>query len=124
MNWSTALGKAGEERAAQEYLQRGYTIVGRNVRTRSGEVDIIALAPDGTMVFIEVKTRSSQRFGGAEAVTAAKLIRLRKAAAEYLSAQHCPYQVRFDVVELIGAPGAGEGGIAAQGEMLVYQGVE
>ena len=61
-------------------MRRGLAIVGRNFRTRAGEIDLIAR--DGaTLVFVEVRMRRSQRFGGAlESITAAKRARLVMAA--------------------------------------------
>jgi putative endonuclease len=65
-------------------MRQGLTIVGRNFRTRFGEIDLIAR--DGsTLVFVEVRLRTSSRFGGAaESITTAKRARLVAAAREYL----------------------------------------
>jgi len=52
-------GMAGEELAAKYLLERGYTIQTRNFRTRYGEIDIVAVAPDGTIVFVEVKSATT-----------------------------------------------------------------
>jgi putative endonuclease len=61
------LGKWGEDLAASYLCDRGYTILDRNLRTPYGEIDLIMRAPDSeeepTIVFIEVKTRSSASFG-------------------------------------------------------------
>lgn len=82
------MGAAGEERAAQWYLRRQYEILARNWRSRRGELDLILEAPDGTIVFSEVKTRSTDRFGSpVEAVTADKQRRIRRLAAEYLRSE-------------------------------------
>ncbi len=100
-----ALGKSGEDLACCELERRGYAIVARRFRVRSGELDIIAR--DGAvLVFVEVKTRSGRRFGeAAEAVTFAKQRRLALLANEYLLRHRmsdCP--CRFDVVSIhIGA---------------------
>jgi putative endonuclease len=59
------LGQEGEERAAQFLVQKGYRILERNYRTRSGEIDLIALHKD-EVVFVEVKTRTSDAFGAPE----------------------------------------------------------
>ena len=66
-------------------MRRGLAIVGRNFRTRAGEIDLIAR--DGaTLVFVEVRMRRSQRFGGAlESITAAKRARIVAAANGYLA---------------------------------------
>ena len=103
-----SLGKSGEDLACRELERRGYAIVARRFRVRSGELDIIAR--DGAvMVFVEVKTRAGRRFGeAAEAVTAAKQRRIALLANEYLLRHRmsdCP--CRFDVVSVhvdAGAP--------------------
>jgi len=52
-------GKIGENMAVEYLLTQGYTIEARNYRTRQGELDIVAVAPDGTLVFVEVKAAGS-----------------------------------------------------------------
>jgi putative endonuclease len=94
-----ALGITGEDLACAELRRRGYAIVERRYRTRCGEIDIIAR--DGhTIVFVEVKARLTDDFGGAAAaVTAWKQRRVAQMAVDYLSRRHlheCP--CRFDVV--------------------------
>jgi putative endonuclease len=96
-----ALGKSGEDLACRELERRGYAIVARRFRVRSGELDIVAR--DGAvLVFVEVKTRSGRRFGAAaEAVTFAKQRRIARLAGEYLLRHRmaaCP--CRFDVVSV------------------------
>jgi putative endonuclease len=95
------LGKAGEDRAAQFLSRRGYRILERNYRTRNGEIDLIALH-EGTVVFVEVKTRTSDAYGAPElAVTPRKQQRMIKAALGYIKYQKL-HQVpcRFDVVAI------------------------
>ena len=96
------LGRRGEELAAGFLITTGYQILGRNWRCDQGEIDIIAV--DGTeTVFIEVKTRSSVRFGHPfEAITAQKLARLRRLAAAWC-AQHPgeTKQIRIDAISVI-----------------------
>lgn len=97
------LGAAGEDLAARWYVDAGYKIVARNWRCRDGELDLV-LRGRGTIVFCEVKTRSSDRFGvPAEAVTATKQRRIRALAAQFLR-EH-PQRaraVRFDVASVLG----------------------
>jgi len=95
------LGKRGEDLACGELERRGYVIVARRFRVRSGELDIIA-RDGGTLVFIEVKARAGRRFGdAAEAVTALKQLRLARLADEYLVRHHLPEcACRFDVVSV------------------------
>lgn len=95
------LGKEGEDRAAQFLVKRGHRILERNYRTRSGEIDLITLH-EGTVVFVEVKTRTSDAYGAPElAVNAQKQGRMIKAALGYIKYKKL-YQVpcRFDVVSI------------------------
>ena len=96
------VGDAAED-AACEYLQdQGMRLVTRNYRTPGrggGEIDIIARAPDGTLVFIEVRKRASARHGGAAAsVGFAKQRRIVFAARHYLLQLQTTPPCRFDVV--------------------------
>jgi putative endonuclease len=101
-----ALGKLGENAAAEELLRRGYRLRTRNYHCRGGEADLVA--EDGeVLVFVEVKTRSTLRYGlPQEAVTPVKRRRLVLAAEAYLHA-HAEEPgledrpVRFDVVEVV-----------------------
>jgi len=98
---SKVLGRKGEERAARFLVGRGYKILDRNYRTPSGELDLIALH-DGVVVFVEVKTRTSDAFGAPElAVTPQKQRRMIKAALGYITHRKL-HQVpcRFDVVAI------------------------
>lgn len=97
----TALGKRGEELACRELCRRGYTILDRRHRTRAGELDIIA-SQNGTIVFVEVKTRVSNDFGApADAVTRWKQRRICAMAADYLARKHlAEIPCRFDVVAI------------------------
>jgi putative endonuclease len=99
------LGKAGEDLACRELRRRGYTVIARRYRTRAGEIDIVAR--DGeTVVFVEVKARTTGRFGAPqEAVTWRKRARLRHLAADYLSRHNlADSPCRFEVVAVtIGA---------------------
>ena len=96
------LGDTGED-AALEYLQdRGLRLVQRNYRTPGrggGEIDLILRAPDGTLVFVEVRKRSSASHGGAAAsVGYSKQRRIIFAARHYLMQLAVLPPCRFDVV--------------------------
>ncbi len=96
------LGERGEALAADWYERAGYEILGRNWRCRAGELDLI-LGRGRAIVFCEVKTRSSTRFGAPiEAVTRAKSQRIRRLAAQWLaeSALH-GRELRFDVASVM-----------------------
>jgi putative endonuclease len=93
------LGAEGE-RAAEKFLRRQrYTIVQRNYRCPSGEVDLIAL-DHSTLVFIEVKTRTQPGFGSPlEAVDRRKQRQIQRAAQYFLSENRLhDRNARFDVV--------------------------
>jgi putative endonuclease len=94
---------AEAEALAAEFLEsRGLTIVKRNYRCRGGEIDIIA-RQGATLVFVEVRLRSSSAFGGARAsITAAKRRRLKFAAGLFLSGLSREPECRFDAILLDG----------------------
>ena len=96
------LGDQGEDLAAVALKKQGYKIVERNYVTPLGEIDLIA-KQKGVLVFIEVKTRKSGRFGApAEAVHPAKQTKLRRLADYYLKQNRLgEVPVRFDVVSIV-----------------------
>ncbi|HBG47827.1 MAG TPA: YraN family protein [Deltaproteobacteria bacterium] len=94
-----AVGKAGEDEAAGFLERHGYRILERNFRCRYGEIDIIAR--DGkTIVFVEVKTRGSDRFGPPGAsVDGRKQRKMTITSSFYLEGLgHTDPDIRFDVV--------------------------
>jgi putative endonuclease len=100
-------GRWGEQVAAKWLSRHGYQILGRRVRpNRRDELDLVVHG-GGHYVFVEVKTRRSERFGRpAAAVNARKRHALCRAAAAYLRKAGYPRGCyRFDVVEVIGEPG-------------------
>jgi putative endonuclease len=102
------LGRWGEQTAAAFLIKAGYTILAQNVRTTYGEIDLIARQdltlpqPQAIIVFVEVKTRRTRRFGLPEqAVAVKKQAHLCAAAAAYMQ-QHpeLPQHWRIDVVAI------------------------
>jgi len=96
------LGIAGEDKAAEWYVAEGYHVVARNWRCRDGELDLVVVG-HGSIVFSEVKTRSSTRFGvPAESVSPTKQRRIRGLATRFLqeNPQHGG-RIRFDVVSIL-----------------------
>jgi putative endonuclease len=90
MNDIHSLGKEGETYACGILVKRGYTIIERNVSLRIGEIDIIARAPDKTLVFVEVKTIngfSSEGFHPEDHMTAKKIKNFRASASLYANAR-------------------------------------
>jgi len=83
----TALGRWGEQQAADYLLEQGYEILGRNVRTKYGEIDLILrqVTPENQIVIVEVKTRRSASLGYPEiSVDRKKQAHLLAAAQAYL----------------------------------------
>lgn len=97
-----SLGDRGEALAAASLKKQGYKILERNYRTPLGEIDLVA-RHRGALVFIEVKTRTSDRFGaGQDSVHYGKQARLRKLADYYLKQKRLgEMEVRFDVVGIL-----------------------
>jgi putative endonuclease len=93
------IGTLGEQAACASLEGLGYRILHRNYRVRGGELDIVC-EKDGTIVFCEVKTRTSTRFGiPEEAVTQLKQRRLRRLALEYMQREGVRARsMRFDVI--------------------------
>ncbi|GJF11044.1 UPF0102 protein [Mycolicibacterium cyprinidarum] len=97
------IGALGEQLAVDYLSQRGLRVLARNWRCRYGELDVI-VADDAarTVVFVEVKTRTGEQYGGvAQAVTPQKVRRLRRLAGLWLSQQHDSWaSVRIDVITI------------------------
>ena len=99
------LGRRGEDLAVEYLKGQGYRVIERNVRSRMGEIDVVAR--DGAFIcFVEVRTRSSTRFGWPEeSVTGLKRLRLKRLAQGYLQRFRGPIgPVRFDVLSLLLGP--------------------
>ena len=107
---SKQLGDAAEARALAHLQGHGLRLVERNYRVargpsaRGGEIDLILRDRDGTLVFVEVRSRRSAAHGGAAAsIGAGKRARLRLAAGHYLRRLAEPPPCRFDVVAIDGS---------------------
>ncbi len=103
---SQAFGRSAEDLAEQMLRKKGYRILERTLRIAGGELDLIA-DDQGTLVFIEVKARRGNQFGGAPyAITTRKKQQIIKLALCYLS-QHglTNKQCRFDVILVVGTNG-------------------
>jgi putative endonuclease len=104
-----AIGDEGEARALAHLVRQGLVLVQRNYRVaggprrRAGEIDLILRERDGTLVFVEVRTRAGRDHGGAAAsVGSAKQRSLVLAAQHYLQNLPSPPPCRFDVVAIDG----------------------
>lgn len=96
------LGGRGEELAVRYLRKRGYKVIERNYRCLWGEIDLIA-RNKGTLVFVEIKTRSSSGFGlPQEAVDRFKQGKLVQVAKAYMAQHHLEDTIttRFDVVAI------------------------
>lgn len=95
-------GQAGEDQALAHLQHNGLVLAERNFRCKGGEIDLI-MRQQHTLVFVEVRKRADQRYGGAAAsVTAVKQARLILAAQVYLQRYQTPPACRFDVVAIDG----------------------
>jgi putative endonuclease len=96
------LGRAGEDAAAAHMERLGYVVVARNHRTRFGELDLVCFG-DGTLVFVEVKTRRGQGSPW-DALGAQKQGRVRRMAASYLAEvadRPLAGELRFDAIGVV-----------------------
>lgn len=106
MKVKDALGRFGEDLAAEHLCRQGFTLLDRNWRCDQGELDIVA-RDRRTVVFVEVKTRSSVAFGDpAEAVTPVKAARIHRLALRWLTEHRDALgpgaaPLRFDVVAVV-----------------------
>jgi len=112
MTYKSDLGQFGENLAREYLVKKGYKIISRNVRQKWGELDIIAKAPDRTLVFVEVKTLRQAQGKPAEEMlqpedelTQSKLEKLKRTASLY--AGHYPEKIddskgwRIDLLALV-----------------------
>jgi len=101
------IGKWGEEVAADYLRRKGYVIRERDWRSGRRDIDIIAVTPDGiTVVFVEVKTRSTDDVASPEdAVDGAKIRNLCHAADDYVKMHNVVEELRFDIVSVVGTNG-------------------
>ncbi len=95
------LGTYGEQAAVNYIRKLGYNILETNYRLRMGEIDIIAI-DDDTIAFIEVKTRSSEKFGQpCESVNYNKQQKIIKTALYFITQRSLTdYMSRFDIIEV------------------------
>lgn len=104
------LGRWGEKRCERYLQDKGLKTLIRNYSCKMGELDLVMVDPDGTLVFIEVRTRADETFVSPEAtITSAKRDRVAKAARHFIAAHRIEDRpLRFDIITLIlgrrGAP--------------------
>jgi putative endonuclease len=103
-NSRQALGRWGEETAAAYLHSKGFEVLARNARTPYGEIDLVARR-DGVTLFVEVKTRSSDKLGNPEESVNARKQEHMLAAAEHYAAEHAIDNWQIDVIAITGRPG-------------------
>lgn len=95
------LGKSGEQHAIDFLERKGYRILDQNWRTGHKEIDIVALH-GGKIIFVEVKTRSTDVFGSPEEfVDDKKIKRILSAADTYMKMHRFSARVRFDIISVL-----------------------
>ena len=97
------LGKWGEKRSEKFLRQKGLRTLTRNFRCKTGEIDLVMVDSDRTIVFVEVKTRADESFSPSEsAITSRKKTRMIRTARYFLAAGEIEDRpLRFDVVTVI-----------------------
>ena len=97
------LGRWGEKRAERLLARKGLKTLARNVFCKTGELDLVMVDSDGTLVFVEVKTRADEGFAPAEAaITPRKKRRLIRAVHYFLICHDLQDRpCRFDVVTIV-----------------------
>jgi TIGR00252 family protein len=104
MKYNKIIGSLGEKMAADILEQQGYEVIARNYTCKLGEIDIIAMdTRENVLSFIEVKTRTSDKYGyPAEAISTNKIRHIKNVAGHFLRkhADFSDYKARFDVVEI------------------------
>lgn len=98
------IGQWGESAAADYLAAQGCEVRSRNVRTPYGEIDIVAQRGD-VALFIEVKTRTSDKFGLPEVSVSARKQQHMLSAAEHYAAEHGIDHWQIDVISVEGKPG-------------------
>ncbi|MCM1293711.1 MAG: YraN family protein [Bacteroides sp.] len=100
------IGKWGEDVAREYLITKGYAIANSNQRIGHKEIDIIAIK-DNRIVFVEVKTRSTDFVDPAEAVDAKKISRIARAADRYIQSYDIKHEPQFDIITVVGTPETG-----------------
>jgi putative endonuclease len=97
------LGRWGEKRCEKFLKRKGLKTLTRNFSCKTGEIDLVMVDSDGTLVFVEVKTRANEDFSTSEsAVTPAKKTRMLRTARFFLATNNIENRpFRFDVVTIV-----------------------
>ncbi len=102
------LGKWGEEIAYEYFVKKGYGVIGRNVRVGRSSNELDLICTKGTrIIFIEVKTRTSDAIDPLLSITPEKERRIIRAAESYLRQTHTMLDPQFDLLIVVGDPTSG-----------------
>jgi putative endonuclease len=101
------LGKWGEDLAVAYLQGKGYAVIERDWKSGHRDIDIIVKDEDGTIVFVEVKTRRNRVFGEPEeAIDYRKMQSLQQAINHYIKFHRINSEVRFDIISIVGTIGS------------------
>jgi putative endonuclease len=105
------LGKFGEEWVGKWLQKKGWSVLASNIRFKQAEIDLIAFDPKWKeIVFVEVKTRSSKKYGSpSQAVGSKKITAMQLVAAEYIKRYNYKHDYRFDIVSVVTRLGDSKG---------------
>lgn len=97
------LGRWGEKYCEKFLKRKGLKVLTRNFSCKTGEIDIIMVDTNGSIVFVEVRTKADEEFSDVESsITQAKKTRLKRAARYFLSTQDIENRpFRFDIVAIV-----------------------
>ena len=97
------LGKWGEKRCRRYLIRKGLKNLACNFSCKTGEIDLVMVAPDKSLVFVEVRTKADETFGPPESsITPAKKTKLTRTARYFLAAYNIENRpFRFDVVTIV-----------------------
>ncbi len=101
MHKTHSIGKTGEEIATQYFIKKGYKLLDKNFRTKNGEIDLI-FEKDNTVIFVEVKFRTQDKFGDPiESITSKKISKIIETAKFYVNQYELwDKDIRFDVITI------------------------
>lgn len=99
-------GKWGEDLAREYLTAKGYAVMERNIHVGHNELDIVAMKGD-RIIFVEVKTRTTDIVDPLEAITDKKIRRIVRAADSFLRSHPMPHEAQFDVIIILGSPETG-----------------
>ncbi|MFN0015995.1 MAG: YraN family protein [Saprospiraceae bacterium] len=100
------IGKKGEDIAIRYLEEKGYRIIRQNFRAGKGEIDLVAWSPERCLVFVEVKARSLDGFGGPEeAVDRKKQEMIARTAGSFMAQINHEGEIRFDIISVLLARG-------------------